>query len=172
VPAGPRGRARGKAMIDVTSVQYEGGFRLQLGFEDGTQGVADLGNELVGKLRVLRDDPERFAAAFVDAGTVCWPGGLDLAPSRLYALAHGLPIPQSFEDEAANEREVSLRELRKLAGVTQVELAKKIGITQAELSRFERRPNVQLDTLQRYVEALGGEIEIVAVLGNKRMNVA
>ena len=159
-------------MIDVTSVRHEGELRLLLGFEDGTQGVVDLSNELVGKLGVLRDDVNLFAAAYIDGGTVCWPGGLDLAPSRLYALAHGLPIPQSFEDAAANEREVSLRELRRLAGVTQVELAKKIGITQAELSRFERRPNVQLENLQRYVEALGGELEIVAVLGNKRVKVA
>ena len=159
-------------MIDVTSVKHEGGFRLLLGFEDGTHGVADLRGELVGKLSVLRDDAERFAAAFVDGGTVCWPGGLDLAPSRLYALAHGLPIPQSFDDEAANEYEMSLREVRRLAGVTQVELAKRIGITQGELSRFERRPNKNIDTLQRYAEALGGDVEVAIVIGNKRMKVA
>lgn len=157
-------------MVDVISVKHEGGYRLLLGFEDGTHGVADLSDELVGKLSVLRSDPERFAAAFVDGGTVCWPGDLDLAPSRLYALAQGLPIPQSFEDEEANENAVALREVRKLAGVTQVELARRIGITQGELSRFERRPNRNLETLQRYAEALGGEVEVAIVIGNKRMN--
>jgi hypothetical protein len=90
-------------MVDVTSTRHEGGHRLVLGCEDGTEGVADLSRERVGKLGVLRDDAERFAAAFVGGGTVCWLGGLDLAPSRLYALAHGLPMPLSFEDAAANE---------------------------------------------------------------------
>lgn len=40
------------------------------------------------------------------------------------------------------------------------------------LPSFERRDNKQLETLQRYAAALGCEIEIVAVRGNKRVKVA
>ncbi len=42
-------------------------------------------------------------------------------------------------------------------------------MTQAELSRFERREDRKLSTLRKYVEALGGELEIAAVFGNKRI---
>jgi hypothetical protein len=70
---------------------------------------------------------------------------------------------------AAELVELTLRDLREEAGKTQVELAELTEMTQAELSRFERRDDRKLSTLRRYVEALGGELEIAAVFGNKRI---
>ncbi len=64
---------------------------------------------------------------------------------------------------------LTLRQLREEAGVTQVELAELAEITQSALSRIERREDNPIETLRRYVEALGGELEVVAVLGNKRV---
>ncbi len=64
---------------------------------------------------------------------------------------------------------LTLRELRALAGKTQVETAKLAEMTQSELSRAERRDDHLLSTLRRYVEALGGELEVVAVLDDKRI---
>lgn len=64
---------------------------------------------------------------------------------------------------------LTLRQLREEAGVTQVELAELAEVTQSALSRIERREDNPIETLRRYVEALGGELEIVAVLGNKRV---
>lgn len=66
---------------------------------------------------------------------------------------------------------MELRELREAAGKTQVEVAELAQMTQAELSRFERRDDRRVSTLRRYVEALGGELEVVAVLGNKRITI-
>lgn len=66
---------------------------------------------------------------------------------------------------------MELRELREAAGKTQVEVAAIAEMTQAELSRFERRDDRRVSTLRRYVEALGGELEVVAVLGNKRITI-
>jgi DNA-binding XRE family transcriptional regulator len=58
--------------------------------------------------------------------------------------------------------EMNLRELRQAAGKTQEQLAKAAKMKQSELSRAERREDHLLSTLRRYVEGLGGEIEIVA----------
>jgi hypothetical protein len=62
-----------------------------------------------------------------------------------------------------------LRELREAAGKTQSEVAVVAEMTQAELSKVERRDDHLVSTLRRYVEALGGELELVAVIGNKRI---
>lgn len=72
--------------------------------------------------------------------------------------------------EAAEElRALTLRQLREEAGKTQVEIADLVEVTQSALSRMERREDNPIDALRRYVEALGGELEVVAVLGNKRV---
>ncbi len=65
--------------------------------------------------------------------------------------------------------ELELRELRELSGMTQVEAAEIAEMTQAQLSRIERRDDHLVSTIRRYVEALGGTVEVVAVLGNKRV---
>jgi len=64
---------------------------------------------------------------------------------------------------------MELRELRQEAGKTQAEVAEIAEMTQAELSKFERREDHLLSTLRRYVTALGGELEVVAVFDNKRI---
>ena len=67
---------------------------------------------------------------------------------------------------------MNLRELRQMAGKTQAEVAEITEMTQSALSKLERRDDTPLPTLRRYVEALGGELEIVAVIGNKRVTLA
>ncbi len=57
--------------------------------------------------------------------------------------------------------EMMLSEVRKLMGLTQEEVAKRLGITQPSLSKLENQDDMQITTLQRLVEALGGELEIV-----------
>ena len=65
--------------------------------------------------------------------------------------------------------EMDLRELREAAGKTQEELAEALRKAQSEISRFESRSDYRLSTLQRYVAALGGELEVVASFGNRRV---
>ena len=43
---------------------------------------------------------------------------------------------------------------------------------QSELSRLERRGNVRLATLTKYIEGLGGELELVAVFGHGRVRIS
>jgi DNA-binding XRE family transcriptional regulator len=65
---------------------------------------------------------------------------------------------------------MTLRELRAEAGLSQASLAEAAEIAQTEISKIERRDDHLLSTLRRYVEGLGGELEVVAVLGNKRIS--
>jgi DNA-binding XRE family transcriptional regulator len=55
-------------------------------------------------------------------------------------------------------REVALRELRAVLGFTQEQLADRLGVQQAAVSRLDRRPDMTLSSLRRYVEALGGAV--------------
>ena len=64
---------------------------------------------------------------------------------------------------------MELRELRQEAGKTQAEVAEIAEMTQAELSKLERRDDHLISTLRRYVTALGGELEVVAVFDKKRI---
>lgn len=52
-----------------------------------------------------------------------------------------------------------------------VETAKAAAMTQAGVSVLEKRDDHLLSTLRRYIEALGGEIEVVARFGDKTVRV-
>jgi transcriptional regulator with XRE-family HTH domain len=64
---------------------------------------------------------------------------------------------------------IRLQQAREQLGVSQQELAARLHMTQPSLSRFERRPNVTVNSLQRYVEALGGKLEVSVVMPKKRL---
>jgi len=68
-------------------------------------------------------------------------------------------------------RAYKLKELRKASGVTQVELAKRLRVSQNRISRLERGEieRMQVDTLQHYIEALGGVLHIEADFSGKRL---
>ncbi len=68
--------------------------------------------------------------------------------------------------------ELDLKDLREALGLTQVELASRVGITQSQLSKLERRTNQRITTLRRYVQALGGSLEINAVVNGHRVRVS
>ena len=58
--------------------------------------------------------------------------------------------------------EMHLAELRRAHELSQVELSEKLGIAQSEVSKIENRADVMLSTLRKYVQAIGGELELVA----------
>jgi hypothetical protein len=70
---------------------------------------------------------------------------------------------------------LTLRTLREAAGKTQVDVTGASQMDQADISRLEGRQNFddcQVSTLQRYISALGGRLELVAVFGDKKIIVA
>lgn len=155
-------------LIKVTSVEPLPGNKLSLTFNDGTRGVADLSRDLEGALGALAD-PELWKLAHVERGVVTWNEELDLAPEFLYARVHELDPPQTGEDVTANQLVVTMRELRAFAGRSQVEVAEAMGVAQAEVSRLEARADTKLSTIERYVKALGGEVEVVARFGDRSL---
>jgi predicted transcriptional regulator len=71
-------------------------------------------------------------------------------------------------------RAYRLRELREAHGLTQVELARTLDVTQNRVSRLERGDieRTQIDTLRRYVEAVGGALHIEVEIGDRRIQIA
>lgn len=58
--------------------------------------------------------------------------------------------------------ELPLQELRRARQLSQDELAQALGVNQATISKMERRADMYISTLRRFVEAMGGELEIMA----------
>jgi transcriptional regulator with XRE-family HTH domain len=58
--------------------------------------------------------------------------------------------------------EKSLREIRKAREYSQVTLAEVLGMNQGDLSKLERRSDAYLSTIKRYIEAMGGTLELIA----------
>ena len=61
----------------------------------------------------------------------------------------------------------TLRDLRVAASQTQAEMAQALGVRQDTISRLEQRSDMLLSTMRRYVEAMGGQLEIVATFPNR-----
>jgi transcriptional regulator with XRE-family HTH domain len=73
---------------------------------------------------------------------------------------------------AALLAEMEMAELRAALKVRQVQLADQLQTTQAAISRLEKDPqNTKISTLRRYVEGLGGEIEVRAVFPERSIRI-
>lgn len=55
----------------------------------------------------------------------------------------------------------SLGEIRKALSKTQVEIARELGVGQVAVAQLEKRSDLLLSTLQRYVRATGAELSLV-----------
>ncbi len=71
----------------------------------------------------------------------------------------------------AELEQLTLKALRQELALTQAEVGRTAQMTQSELSRVESRNDHLTSTLRRYVEALGGELEIAAVFGPRRVKI-
>ena len=57
---------------------------------------------------------------------------------------------------------MSLRDLRKVREQTQAHIAEVLGMTQENISCIEKRNDLLISTLRRHVEALGGQLSLIA----------
>ena len=75
--------------FEVTEARYPNRYRIQLRFEDGSAGVADLSG-YPNQDNVFRafPDSDYFKRFRVEYGTLVWGNGeVDIAPESLYSLA-------------------------------------------------------------------------------------
>lgn len=77
--------------------------------------------------------------------------------------------PERRERVDARYRELKqevegLRELREIAGKAQLDVAAALRIKQPSVSKIEKQTDMYLSTLRNYIEAIGGELELVVKL--------
>ncbi|MBQ9578692.1 MAG: XRE family transcriptional regulator [Ottowia sp.] len=73
-----------------------------------------------------------------------------------------MPEERRKRIEARAAELVTLYELRKAVQKTQTQMAETLGVRQDSISRMENRSDMLLSTLRRYVEGMGGTLELVA----------
>jgi len=72
-------------MFKLLKVLPLDGYRVEVCFDDGVNGVVDLSPRLFGPVFEVLKDQTLFMKASVDEfGAVCWPNGADLAPDALH----------------------------------------------------------------------------------------
>ncbi len=59
-------------------------------------------------------------------------------------------------------KDMPLAELRQARQFTQQQIAKTLKIKQASVSKMENQTDMYLSTIRKYIEAMGGELEIIA----------
>ncbi len=88
------------------------------------------------------------------------------------------PVDRAAVDEQKSRmldevRAYRLRELREATGLTQVDIAGVLDVSQNRVSRLEHGDieRTQVDTLRRYVEAVGGRLHVEVEIGDRRIRI-
>ncbi|MGH7963854.1 MAG: helix-turn-helix domain-containing protein [Candidatus Binatia bacterium] len=66
------------------------------------------------------------------------------------------------EKARALRGEMELTEIRHAHQLSQEELASLLGVGQAAVAKLEKRTDMYISTLRRFIEAMGGELRIIA----------
>ena len=77
-------------MIWITQAEYIKNYEIWIKFSDGIDGTVDLGPTITNDHREIfkeLEHEEKFKRFRVEADTIVWENGLDLAPEYLYELA-------------------------------------------------------------------------------------
>jgi hypothetical protein len=78
---------------EVTGARRTSARRVWLSFADGQEGEVDLSRYLgFGPVFAPLADEEFFRQLRVEAGTIAWPNGADIAPEHLYELLVGYKL--------------------------------------------------------------------------------
>jgi DNA-binding Xre family transcriptional regulator len=69
-------------------------------------------------------------------------------------------------------REMPLDELRAARELTQQHLAEIFRVSQGSISRLERRTDMYVSTLEKFIQAMGGKLEIRAVFPDGEVRIS
>jgi hypothetical protein len=76
-------------MISLLNVEYLGNGQFTVDFSDGLHGTFDPSIYLSsrqGPLLLALKDESYIKRAFIEAGALAWPNGLEISPHRIYGL--------------------------------------------------------------------------------------
>jgi len=107
-----------------------------------------------------------FSHAFGLAGNRCPTKKKRHARNLEQVLAKAARQARAKVQQRAAEL-ATLKDLRHAVERTQEELATALGVGQDTISRLEQRSDMLLSTLKRYVEAMGGKLDLVAKFPNR-----
>ena len=82
-------------LVRVVKAKYVNGHRIEVTFNDGRKGIADLSESLTGPVLEKLKDESEFRRFVVDRelDTVVWANGADMAPEYIYF--------QAFKDDSS-----------------------------------------------------------------------
>ncbi len=80
-------------------------------------------------------------------------------------------VAEHAERMLARVRAHNLAEVRRRKGLTQRQVADAMGVSTGRISQIEHGDLSGLDVLDRYVQALGGQLGLVATFGDEQVKV-
>jgi DNA-binding XRE family transcriptional regulator len=86
---------------------------------------------------------------------------------KLDDILERLPAKRRAAIKARAGELASLKDLRQAVAQTQQDLAAALGVGQDTISRLEKRSDMLISTLRRYIEAMGGKLELTAQFPNR-----
>lgn len=81
-----------------------------------------------------------------------------------------MPLEARLRSEASAGKmisEMGLAELRAAMDTTQESLANALRVERASISKMERRSDMYISTLSKIIEAMGGELQIIAKMRSR-----
>jgi len=66
---------------------------------------------------------------------------------------------------------MDLADLRQALALTQSTLAEALGVKQAQISKIENRADIFVSTLRRFIQAMGGDLEIRAIFADRAVTI-
>jgi DNA-binding XRE family transcriptional regulator len=86
---------------------------------------------------------------------------------NLNEVMDALPATRRTKIEQRTGELTTLKDLRLAVAHTQQDLATSLGVGQDTISRIEHRSDLLLSTLRRYIQSMGGDLDLVARFPNR-----
>ena len=123
------------------------------------------------QVRDILSNPDIGSRKFTDQDWATAGEAIEAIRQRIKANPEAAAVEARTYDEITN-RVHTLRAIRKAQGLTQQQISEQLDVSQAEVSRIERRDNLHLTTLARFIEATGGKLRITAVFDTHEVEVS
>ena len=85
-----------------------------------------------------------------------------LNDARQLSEAEQLQLIAALWEMVPVDAELPLHELRQARGLSQQQLADLLQVQQPSIAKLERRTDMYISTLRSHIEAMGGQLDIVA----------